>query len=150
MIVDSIKNIIISIFVGFLITLASLFLESSFIFDFIKTHLIMLLIALLAINTTTMSIVMTKLKEIYDIHKVDFSNTINQMKFSISEQIFLIVAGVLLQMVYASKLLCMEHVFWQMAIPSLLIGILVDAVWILRDTASSIFIIIEYENEANQ
>ena len=83
---EYLKNISFFLVIATTLVTLSKAIESSFIFEFIKSNLITILIALLAINTTTGSVVMTKLKDISDKNNIDFSSTIGELKSSIIEQ----------------------------------------------------------------
>lgn len=56
-------NIFLSIGVGYLFTQLQIFLETKFLIDFLQNNLITLLVALIAINSATLSIVLTKIRE---------------------------------------------------------------------------------------
>ena len=78
-------------------------IESDFLISFLKKDLITILIALLAINTTTSSVIMTKLKEISDKNKIDFSSTVAELKHSTIEQVAYIVLSIVNMMLMGSK-----------------------------------------------
>jgi hypothetical protein len=142
---EQIKNFSLFIVVGIIVNLIIGWLKSDFISTFLTENLITLLIALVAINTTTMSVVMTKLKELTKKQDGKFTRTLKEMKISIVEQVFLIVITVFVQIVSSSKLV-------QTSLPDLLfftdiilIGVFSYAIYILYDTANSIFVILNYE-----
>jgi len=86
--INIIKNICVAIVCGLLLVWFSNLVGSNFLSQFLENNLIMLLIALLAINITTMSVVMVKLREISDSNnKIRFPRTIKEMKISFYEQI---------------------------------------------------------------
>lgn len=132
---------------GYALAYASIWLESPFLLSFLSENLIVVLIALMAINTTTGSVVMTKLREITDKNKVDFSRTIKELRLSLLEQVWYIAFALVASMLYSSaKLHCL--VPW----PELTIGGVLSAVFIasmnaLHDTARSIFVILKHENK---
>ena len=87
---NKIKDIIIALFLGNVLNyVEQSILESSFLLDFIKDNLVMLLIALLAINSTTLALVMTKIKDLIDKtnRKDSFQKTKKEMLFSLRQRI---------------------------------------------------------------
>ncbi|MCG6480726.1 hypothetical protein K6U43_13975, partial [Vibrio parahaemolyticus] len=61
-----VKTTFIALGVGFLAELANSWLGSEFLHKFLAQNLVTILIALLAINATTMGIVLTKIREMVD------------------------------------------------------------------------------------
>ena len=59
-------NIIMSLFFGYILFNFEKVMESDFIIGFLTNNMITILIALLAINSATLSIVLSKLKELID------------------------------------------------------------------------------------
>ena len=82
-------------------------LKSDFLLKFIKENLVMLLIALLAINSTTLALIMTKIKELLDKtgKRDSFQKTKKEMLFSVKEHIALIIVVILLLMLRAYQLI---------------------------------------------
>ena len=80
-------NILLSIVVGYLLTQLQLFLGSCYLINFLKQNLITLLVALIAINSATLSILLTKIRELLDKtgQISSFDNTKKQMIISIRE-----------------------------------------------------------------
>ncbi len=91
---DLFKNISLSLTIALALNASSIGIESDFLPTFLSENLITLLIALFAINITTLSVIMTKLSEISNNEGSDFSTTIREMKHSITEQCFLIIIGI--------------------------------------------------------
>lgn len=143
---DVIKNISFSVFFGIIINAFSSLIGSSFLIKFLDSNLITLLVALMAINTTTMSIMMTKMSEIKEKNKIDFPETIREMKASIHEQVALICFAVVLQIVIASPKLKKLWFDSDFIFSSLLVAIFIYAMLILFDTAKGIFVLLENEN----
>ena len=73
--IEHAKSISLFLVIGLLATLLAEWLQSDFISTFLSENLITLLIALVAINTTTLSVVLTKIREISDQLGGDFSRT---------------------------------------------------------------------------
>lgn len=142
--------ILISIGVGFISQLIQGWVDSQYFNSFLKDNLINLLIALLAINTTTMGIVLTKIRDLIDSqgHSELFKNTRRQMLLSIKEQITLIALGIILLTISSSyKLVSISN--FELFINSLIAGIFVYSMMVLYDTANAVLIIIDYDSEAN-
>lgn len=131
---------------GFLCQLGQDALASQYLNDFLKANLINLLVALLAVNSATMGIVLTKVRELIEKHgHADaFHETRQQFLLSVKEQVALVFAAVLLLTVQASK-----HVTGVPNAPlffgATLAGIFIYAMMILYDTAKGVLIIIDYE-----
>jgi len=142
------KNIFFSIGIGYLFAELQVFLETDFLIEFLKNNLISLLVALIAINSTTLSLVLTKIREISDKNKnqLDFSNTRKQMILSINEQIVLIIFSTIFLMVLDS-IFIKNHQEFSVLIHTLIISTFVYALIVLFDTAKSVFIILDYKND---
>ncbi|WP_442764962.1 hypothetical protein [Sulfurospirillum cavolei] len=137
-------NIFLSIGVGFLFAQLQLFCGNRFLFDFLKSNLITLLIALIAINSATLSIVLTKIRELMDKKGTgNFSATKNQMILSIQEQIILIIVAIVLFIILDSTFI-KNHEEYKILAETLLIGTFIYALRILYDTAKSVFVILDY------
>jgi len=133
---------------GFLCQLAQDWLISQYFTDFLKTNLINILIALLAVNSTTMGIVLTKLRELIEKHghQGEFEQTRAQFLLSIKEQVTLIAAAILLLTFQQSSYLKdipNSGLFFGSAVAA----IFVYSMMILYDTAKSVLIIIDYSPE---
>lgn len=118
--------------------------------EFLKANLINLLVALLAINTATMGIVLTKIRDMVDSHGHGeaFKETRRQMLLSIKEQIGLIALAVVFLTVAQSKYL-VGTASVVMLFNSLIAGVFVYSMLVLYDTAKSVLIIIDYGEEKN-
>lgn len=144
--IDKIKTITLFLVVSVLIQSISLWLESNFIELFMKDNLITLLLALMAINTTTVSVIMTKLRELSNDNGLDFSRTINSTKESIIEQVILLVIAFFVLIVQSSTLLANKWSGITIVTNVLLITTFLYAVHILYDTAQAVFVIANKEN----
>jgi hypothetical protein len=137
-----------SLGVAFVLASMQTFFESTFITQFLKQNLVTLLVALLAINCTTMGIVLSKIKEIINISRENgaFNRTKKEMIKSVNEQIGLIVLSLLLLLIQDSKWL--NNYLWLSNIIQILImACFVFGITILYDTAKSVFVIIDYNHE---
>jgi len=146
-VIDKLKEISFYIVIALVITGFSKWIESDFLNKYLDENLITLLIALLAINTTTSSVVMTKLKEIADETGGNFSNTIVQLKHSIYEQIIYIIIAVIVLVLSGSKKVVSIHAYSDFILDVLLVAVFSAAMYTLFDTAKSIFVILRYENK---
>src|SRR5690554_4082042 len=75
------------------VTLLSGWMQSTFLDEFLGSGLITLLVALLAINTTTIGLIASKLRDLSDKYGVNVARTIRSMKSSIIEQIVLLIVA---------------------------------------------------------
>lgn len=143
---DKIKDLTFYLVIGYAVIGASSWLESSFLRDWLKRDLITLLVALLAINTTTSSVIMTKLKEIAEKTGADFGRTISQLKHSIVEQIAYVVVAVIILILAGSQKVLALHNSAEFVLTGALAAVFVAAIHNLSDTANSIFVILRHEN----
>ncbi|MFZ0435484.1 MAG: hypothetical protein WAL87_05885 [Chthoniobacterales bacterium] len=121
------------------------FLATSFLSDFLRLNLISLLIALLAINSATLGVVLTKIRELVDRHGgiENFQSTRDEMMISIREQISLIAVGTLLLMIEKSDFILKTPQF-SSALKVLLSAVFIYSLSVLYDTAKSIFRILDF------
>jgi len=134
--------------VGFICQLTQDWLGSQYFNEFLKDNLINLLVALLAVNTATMGIVLTKIRDLVDSHghSEAFKQTRQQMLLSIKEQIGLIALAVVFLTVAQSKYLVgITNI--AMFFNSLVAGIFVYSMMVLYDTAKSVLIIVDFDAE---
>lgn len=119
-------------------------IQSNFVFDFLKSNITNLQVALLAVNTATLGIVLTKIREIIDKtgQRATFDSTRNEMLLSIKEQVTLIAASLLVLALESGKALpiAMSSEIFQAA----LIASFIYSIFILYDTAKSVFVILDY------
>lgn len=123
-------------------------IKSEYLLGFLEGNLINLLIALMAINTATMGIVLTKIRELLD--KQDnqsaFDSTKASMLLSIKEQISLIVLSAVVLSVKKSTLF--SGADWAAPTYStLLYTIFAFSMFNLYDTSKSVLIIIDFKNK---
>lgn len=143
-----IKDIIIALFFGIVLNyVEQSILKSSYLLDFIKDNLVMLLIALLAINSTTLALVMTKVKELIDkTGKKDFfQKTKKEMLFSVKEHIVLIGFVILLLMLNSSPIIN-EYKHTTTICNVLLVSSMIYSLQMLYDVSKSAFIILDFDD----
>jgi hypothetical protein len=144
--IEYLKSLSLYLVVSVLIFYGSSAVDSDYFFIFLKENLITLLVALLAINNTTFSVVMTKLREISDQNGGDFAGTISEFKKSNIEQIFFIIAAILLLIFKESELLKVNGLVSSICEIGL-ITIFIASLHNLYDTGNSIFVILSFENK---
>ncbi|MES2584321.1 MAG: hypothetical protein V4627_16475 [Pseudomonadota bacterium] len=119
-------------------------IQSEFVFGFLKSNITNLQVALLAVNTATLGIVLTKIREIIDKtgQRAAFDSTRGEMLLSIKEQVTLIAVSLLILALEAAKSLPMtvsSEIFQAALMASFIYSIIV-----LYDTAKSVFVILDY------
>ncbi len=143
-----IKSISLYIVIAFTLSYSSEKLESLFLQNFLSANLINILITLLAINTATVSILLSKLKEISDKNNsFDFDENYTELKKSLIEQICLIILAVIIGVLDSSKLIQNTFSNFKFIVTTFNIFIFVYSMDILRDTGISIFSIIKFESK---
>jgi fumarate reductase subunit D len=135
-----------SIGVGFICQLAQVWLGTSYFDDFLKSNLINLLVALLAINTASMGIVLTKIRDLVDRHgnQEAFKNTRKQMLLSVKEQLCLIVLSIVVLTV-SDSIHVIEIENLDLLIKTTVSAIFVYSMVVLYDTAISVLVIIDFQ-----
>ncbi len=130
---------------GFIINGLSYLAGSNYLCSFLNGNLLLVLIALFAINTTTVSVILTKMREIADKHPdVDFLNTRKGIKKATIEQLVLIILTVIFQIAKTSPWLINKLYYVEFIFDSLLVAIFAYAIQILFDTARGVYVILDY------
>jgi uncharacterized membrane protein YhaH (DUF805 family) len=142
-----VKNICTYLVIGSVLQGIGMALNSNFLSEFLTNNLIALLIALLAINITTLSVLVTKMNDLATSKGVQFPVTILEMRISINEQVALIASAVFVQILNGSASFKLLLPYSNFILPTLLAAILVYAIDILRDTAASVFVILRHEEQ---
>lgn len=143
-----IVGILRSAFIAFGIACAVQFLfaqiQSSFVFEFLKTNITNIQVALLAVNAATLGIVLTKIRELIDKtgKRAEFEATRREMMLSIKEQIALVGASLLIIALATAKALPVK--FPDEIYQTLLLTSFIYSLLILYDTAKSVFVILDY------
>lgn len=135
-----------SLGLGFLLVLLQDWLGALYLDQFLAQNLVVLLVALLAINLTTMGLVLSQLRALIDSSdgQTLFAKTRQNMQHSVREQVFLISAS-LVALMFKESTRFESIAQFQLLLRSLVIACFVYAVWILYDTAKSVFVIIEFD-----
>lgn len=143
-----VKNISFYIVLAILITFLGVKLESKFLFKYLQENIIGLLLTLLAINTATLGLIASKIQDIVvNFPKIDFSETIKEMRISLLEQIILIIVSVFCLLLMDSAKITYE--FKNEIGNILLVSVLIYAVDILWDTGKGVFVIIDELQKMN-
>ncbi len=146
--IERVKSISLYVLIGIGVQWGSAKLQSDFLGTFLDGNLVTLLLALLAINTTTMSVIMTKLRDIADGNHGNFGRTIDAMRESIIEQVVLIVCAIAVLILKTSASLQSRTLSF--LANTVLIAIFFYAIQILYDTANGVFVILRYEDQKKQ
>lgn len=141
---ETLRGVSVCIVIGLIAGSVSRLLKSPYLSGFLEANLVLLLIALLAINTTTISVVMTKLRELSTTAGT-FTATTKEMKWSIVEQVALIVLSILFLMAKKSAVILGHILHADFALEVLLLSIFFYSIHILYDTANSVFEIMSFE-----
>lgn len=142
MIASILKSSLISVGIACLATFLLESIGSQYLFDFLKQNVINIQIGLLAINTATLGVVLTKLRDLVDkgIPLSKFSNARSEMLLSIKEQMALIIAALIILSTDSARSI-------PIYIPTgltriLLLSCFVYSLMILYDTAKSVFVVL--------
>jgi hypothetical protein len=145
--IERLKEMSFYLLVGYALAGASLWLQSAFLMKFLSENLIVVLVALTAINTTTSSVVMTKLREISDANGADFSRSIQAFRGSMIEQVWHLAVALAASMLYGSVKLKAFILCPEFTIGGLLATVFVASMANLHDTGQSIFVLLRYEKK---
>lgn len=139
------KTTLLSLGAGLLSQLLQDFLASSYFTEFLQVNLVSILIALLAVNSATMGIILTKIRELIEKHGHGdvFKQTRAQFLLSVKEQIWLIGGAIFLLTLSQSKYtkdLPNASLFFGSAIS----GIFFYSMNVLYDIAKGVLIIVDF------
>jgi len=141
--IQVLKQVIVFITFGFVANGLTNYLESEFLNTFLNGNLVLVLIALLAINATTAGLILTRISDITQRRtEAEFSKTCIELKRSTGEQLALVVLAILFQVLKSSPSVVagLPHALY--IFESCLVGIFVFALYILWDTACAIYVIV--------
>lgn len=119
-------------------------IQSDFVFDFLKSNITNLQVALLAVNAATLGIVLTKIRELIDKNgmREAFEATRQEMMLSIKEQVTLIGVSLLILALVTAK--APPFRFPDELYQTLLFTSFIYSLLILYDTAKSVFVVLDY------
>ena len=99
-----IKDISLFLVIAFFANLGSHLIETDFLMVYLKSNLTTVQLGLLAINTATCGLVVSKLQEIKQKHvEINVKPITNQLLLSLKEQIILIIVGIISMILIASN-----------------------------------------------
>ena len=142
MIASILKSSLISVGIACLATFLLESIGSRYLFDFLKQNVTSIQIGLLAINTATLGIVLTKLRDLVDkgVPLSKFSNARDEMLLSIKEQMALIIAALIILSVDSARSLPV-HIPTELT-HILLLSCFVYSLMILYDASKSVFVVL--------
>jgi len=142
MITSILKSSLISIGIACLATFLLESIGSRYLFDFLKQNVINIQIGLLAINTATLGVVLTKLRDLVDkgTPLSRFSSARAEMLLSIKEQMALIIVALIILSTESATSIPF-HIPIEL-IRILLLSCFVYSLTILYDTAKSVFVVL--------
>lgn len=136
------KNISFYLLISSFLNILSQYINSNFLTEYLSKNIIGLLITLLAINTASLGLVASKIQDILEKEpRINFKETISEMKFSLYEQIFLISLCIISQIILNSEKLVFTY--QQFTLDTILLAILIYSIIILWDTGKAVFVIID-------
>jgi len=139
---ERIKDISFYIVITTALTLLSYWSQSTFLFEYLRSNLIGLLITLLAINTATTGLIASKMQDMISNKSViDFRAPIREMKISLTEQIILISMSIVILILFNSQLI--KFTYKEVILNSCLVFVLVYSLAILLDTGRAVFVLID-------
>lgn len=146
MIAQILKTSVMSIGVGFLAQILQSSMTTDYLNNFLSGNLITILIALLAINSATLGIVLTKIRDLVEKHgnAQCFNTTKQQMILSIKEQVALIIFAVTFLTVASSPLMT-SYSNLKMFFEATVVAVFSYALFVLYDTAKGVLIIIDFD-----
>lgn len=130
---------------GYLSAFFQIEIGSNYLNEYLISNLVTILVALFAINSATLGVVLTRLSQILDENGfANFDSTRREMKISLFEQIVLILIGVLVVIIYNSTFARDFSANSMMFLNSCLCGVFVYSIMVTFDVANSIFSILNY------
>lgn len=151
---QKIKTFIFYIFLGGALALTSYLLGSDFLNSFLKTNLLTILIALLAINIATIGIVFSKMEEIatrieqYGGVRPFFKETKEEAILSVKEQLWMIGLTVVISVVCGSEY-CIKYPYIKHVAEGALSTVLIWALFVLYDTSNAVFLVLNVKMPEN-
>jgi hypothetical protein len=144
MVSNILKTIFLSLGIACFVQFIFRRIDSDSVNMFLLSNLTNLQVALLAINAATLGIVLTKIRELIEQvgNKSTFESTKSEMLVSIKEQLALIIFSLIVIAFSAAK----NPIFYlsQDVYKTLLLSSFIYSLFILYDTAKSVFVILDY------
>lgn len=135
-----------SIGIGFIFQVLQGALSTDYLNSYLAQNLITILIALLAINSATLGIVLTKIRDLVERHgnAECFNSTKEHMILSIKEQIALIIFAITFLTIVSSEVIA-SYENLKMLFDAIVVAIFSYALFVLYDTAKGVLIIIDFD-----
>lgn len=145
MITSVLKSSLISIGIACLATFLLQSIGSKYLFTFLDQNIINIQIGLLAINTATLGVVLTKLRDLVDkgTPLLKFSSVRKEMLLSIKEQMALIISALVI--LSAQSATAIPFHIPEELLRIFLLSCFVYSLMILYDTAKSVFVVLGTE-----
>ena len=146
---DQIKDIALYIVLGLIINLLSFFLANDYLVNYLLDNLITIQLTLLAINTATSGLVVSKMQDIKKENPhLDLKPISKSLLDSLKEQIILIIVAIALLIIIDSQITeKLEYTkYFDFGLEVFLIGVFINSVQILWDTGKAIFVMIDMTN----
>lgn len=147
-----IRDISLFLAIAFFANLVSHLIETDFLMVYLKSNLTTVQLGLLAINTATCGLVVSKLQEIKEKHvEINVKPITNQLLLSLKEQIILIIVGIISMILIASNVFnsCDYCEYIKFGLETLLIAVFINSVQVLWDTGKSVFVLIDFMTESD-
>ncbi|PQJ31911.1 hypothetical protein BST92_08215 [Nonlabens arenilitoris] len=143
---DQIKDIALYLVLGLIINLLSFFLANDYLVNYLLDNLITVQLTLLAINTATSGLVVSKMQDIKKENPhLDLKPISKSLLDSLKEQIILIVVAIALLIIIDSQITeKLEYAkYFDFGLEVILICVFINSVQILWDTGKAIFVMID-------
>jgi hypothetical protein len=147
--ISFLRNMIFCGVLGFLVNWGCDQVASTFLRDFLRANLVVVLVALTAINATTMGVVLTQLREMLD-RRGDpvskFEKTTGELRLAFLEQMGLVAFAIAGETAATSAhfLILASQAEWLGQ--ALATGTFIYALYITYDTANSIFVLLGFRS----
>lgn len=158
---DRIKEYSLYIVVGLALHLISVWLEAGFLLKFLRNNLVTIQIALLAINTSTAAILVSRMAEIYRTIRVEakkakiepdsitdpYRDVRRNLKLSLTEQTIAVIITIVVSIFGDSLIARLAVPYLDLMVGTSLSALLILALDHLRDTAHAVFILADQSKE---
>jgi hypothetical protein len=147
-IIGILRTLLVSVGIACLTNYALEAIGSRYLLDFLKANIINIQIGLLAINTATLGVVLTKLRDLVDkgVPLEKFSSARREMLLSVKEQVALIIAVIVILSLDGATLL--KSIVPSGLLHILLLSCFAYALMVLYDTAKSVFVVLGDSSES--
>jgi hypothetical protein len=134
-----IKNICLCLVAGFILSISSYWLESNYIIDFSKDNLLLLIVALFAIQISSVSFILSRIKEIQILAGGDFTKTVQEIERTVLEQLLVVISTALI-LIFTTSDVASNYIQYHNVISStFLSAVLICEILIIWDTAKAVF-----------